>query len=105
MTFTGHENHDIPLATASAWTANFRNSDPNPGKTIAHSFGKDAVSAILNQSGCVGIRMYYALDENGAKQIILTGVDAAGNDLYNGLLAERSFKCPPDCASANPLNS
>lgn len=105
MTFTGHENHDISLSSASAWTANFRNSDPNPAKTIAHSFGKDAVFAILNQSGCVGIRMYYALDDNGAKQLILTGIDASGNDLYNGLLAERSFKCPPDCAAANPLNS
>lgn len=103
MTFTGNEDHDIPLSTASEWTANYRSA--NPGQTLAHYFGKSAINAILNQDTCVGIRIYYALDDNGAKQLVLVGVDASGNDLYNGLLAERSFKCPPDCGAINPLNS
>lgn len=104
MTFTGNEPHDISLSQASAWTKNYRDTITT-GQTIGHYFGKAAIQAILAQPDCVGIRIYYGLDEAGAKQIITTGVDQAGNDLYNGLLAERTIKCPPDCGLANPLNS
>ena len=104
MTHTGNEPHDITLSQAAAWTKNYRNTITT-GQTIAHYFGKTAILAILNQTNCVGIRHYYALDDSGNKQIIATGVDANGNDLYNGLLAERSLTCPLDCSSNNPLNS
>ena len=104
MSFTGNEDHSIPLATASQWTKNYRDANPS-GVTIAHFYGKEAIMAILSQANCVGIRIYYALDDNGAKQLILVGANAAENDLYNGLLAERSVKCPEQCSSANPLNS
>lgn len=104
MTFTGNEQHDISLAEASAWTANYRNSITS-GDTIAHYFGKEAIKAILNQENCVGIRIYYALDTAATKQIIAVGVNADGNDLYNGLLAERTVKCPQHCSTSNPLNT
>jgi hypothetical protein len=104
MSFTGHENHDISLTEASAWTKNFRDSI-TPGQTIAHYYGKDAIQAILNQEGCVGIRIYYALDTAGVKQLVTVGVDASGNDLYQGLLADRTLRCPLSCSAANPLNS
>lgn len=104
MTFTGNENHDIPLSEASAWTKNYRDVNP-PDVVIGHYFGKAAIISILSQTNCVGMRIYYALDDNGVKQLILVGVDASGNDLYNGLLAERSYNCPPQCSTANPLNS
>jgi hypothetical protein len=104
MAYTADQNHDIPLATAAEWTKNYRTSCP-AGSTIAHYFGKDAIQAIMNQTNCVGIRIYYALDDNGAQQLIIVGVDSSGNDLYNGLLAERSTTCPTMCSAANPLNS
>jgi hypothetical protein len=103
MAFTGNEDHDFPLSTASEWTANYRNA--NPGQTKGHYFGKEAIQDILGQTNCVGIRIYYALDSDGKKQLIITGVTADENDLYNGLLAERSIQCPPNCGIANPLNS
>lgn len=103
MAFTGNEDHDIPLDTASEWTANYRSANPN--QPIAHFFGKAAITEILEQSESVGIRIYYALDESAQKQLIITGVDSDQNDLYNGKLADRSFVCPPACSTANPLNS
>jgi hypothetical protein len=103
MGFTGHEDHDIPLSTASAWTKNYRIA--NPGQTLGNFFGKDAIEAILAQDTCVGIRIYYALDDTGAKQLIIVGADSNENDLYNGLLAERALLCPPNCSTSNPLNS
>jgi len=104
MLFSGNEDHSFPLATASEWTENYRNGMSAPG-TIAHYFGKRAIKDIFAQEGCVGMRIYYALDENGKQQLIIVGVDGNGDDLYNGLLAERSVHCPPDCSAPNPLNS
>jgi len=95
MAFSGNENHNISLSEASSWTANYRNAHPEQVK--AHFFGKDAILAILNQPNCVGIRIYYALDPDGKKQLVIAGADADQNDLFNGLLAERSWPCPPFC--------
>jgi len=103
MAFTGHEDHDIPLDTAAAWTKNYR--DANPGAIKGHFFGKDAITAILSQTNCVGARFYYALDDDGKKQLIVVGTQANQDDLFNGLLAERSIDCPPTCGVNNPLNS
>jgi hypothetical protein len=103
MTFTGHENHDIPLSEASQWTANYRNANPNEVK--AHYFGGDAIQSVLAQTNCVGLRIYYALTDTGAKQLVIVGVDANQNDLVNGIILDRSILCPPDCGAANSLNS
>lgn len=102
MSFTGKENHDFTLAEAAEWTKRYR--DANPGATKGHFFGKDAIQAVLNQSGCVGIRLYYALDEKNAKQLIMVGVKSDETDMYEGLIKERSIPCPPICGGENSLN-
>jgi len=104
MNFTGNELHDITLSEASAMTKRFRDTVTS-GQTIAHYFGAEAINQILDQTGAVGIRIYYGLNENNQKQLIITGVGSDGNDLYLGKLAERSVTCPIDCSSANPLNT
>lgn len=104
MSFTGTENHSISLSTASEWTANYR-AIITPGDTIAHFFGKEFIQELLDQEECVGMRIYYALDEDGKKQLIISGVKANEDDLYNGLLAEKAARTPPFGGAANPLNS
>ena len=37
--------------------------------------------------------------------ILIVGVNADGNDLYEGNLMELSVICPPFCSTNNPLNS
>ena len=103
MAISENQNHDFPLNQASQWTANYRAANPNLIK--AHAFGKNAIKKIFQQAGCVGMRIYYALDENGVQQLIIVGVDANANDLHQGLIAERSMPCPPLCGANNPLNS
>jgi hypothetical protein len=98
MSFTGREDHSIPLATAVQWTANYRAASPQ-GSVKGHFFGKDAIKSILDQANCVGIRIYYALDDNGVKHLIVVGVKADESDIYTGLLAERSMPCPPYCGN------
>lgn len=105
MTFTGNEDHSISLTDASEMTENYRNANPGTTTILAHYFGKARIQAILSQEDCVGMRTYYAISNDGVKQLVIVGVDENGNDLYNGLLAERSYHCPPQCSASNPLNS
>lgn len=104
MAFTGNEAEQFPLETAAEWTANYR-AGAASGATLAHFFGKNIILQILDQERCMGIRIYYAKDENGKKQLIIVGADAEENDLYEGIIAERSVLCPPICSTPNPLNT
>ena len=105
MKYTGNEDHSISLSEAAELTANYRASFTDNAYIKAEYFGKDAMIELLNQSNCVGVRVYYGLDTNGVKRLVLTGVDGEGNDLYEGTLMERGVICPPYCALENPLNS
>jgi len=102
--FTADRDHAISLVDASALTRNFR-LNAGEDTVIGGFFGKDAVSAILNQEGAVGLRYYYGLDKDGSPHIVLVGVNSDGDDITHGLLAERSGTCPPFCASPSELNS
>ena len=104
MSFTGHENHSITLNEAAILTRNYRNSVP-AGATLSGYFSRDGLSKILDQSGCVGVRIYYAKSNGGAPLFVLVGAKADGDDLYKGELAEHSIDCPPICPTSNPLSS
>ncbi|MCH8954332.1 hypothetical protein IIA28_03280 [candidate division KSB1 bacterium] len=104
ITFTGREDHSISLEDASKMTRNFQ-LQTAPDQIIGGFFGKDAVLAIILQEGAVGLRYYYGLNDEGTPHIILIGVNADGNDMTDGLLAERSTMCPPHCPEFNDLNS
>jgi len=104
LTFTGREDHSISLEDASKMTHNFQLQGA-PDQIIGGFFGKDAVLAIISQEGAVGLRYYYGQDDEGTPHIILIGVEADGNDMTDGLLAERSTMCPPHCPEFNDLNS
>lgn len=101
--FTGHENHDVPLAEAGALTRNFRRTMPT-GTVIGGYVGGDAIRSLLAQPGAVGIRCYFAKEENGAPTLVLVGVDASGNDLSNGHVLESIVPCPPFCGTSNALS-
>lgn len=102
MAFNGTEGEEITLANASSMTKKYRHDYPN--QTLGHFFGKEIIERILDQSDAMGIRVYYGIDEDGKKQLILVGVDADENDLTN-LVADVSFPCPDACSVPNALNS
>lgn len=106
-TFDGTESGPIPLATAKEWTANYR-ATIKPGETLAHYFGGDIIQKVLKEAGCVGIRVYYAIDDKGQKQLLIVGVDENGDNLLPAEVAEargeddfiivdKSTSCPPQC--------
>jgi hypothetical protein len=106
--FDGSEGDPLDLATAKKWAANYRSTleEPESG-TLAHYFGFEIIQQILSESDCVGIRIYYALDDNGEKKLILVGVDSNGDNLLptaggrladdGNILADFSFPCPNTC--------
>lgn len=95
----------ISLATAKQWTANYRETASN--EILGHYFGFEIIQQILSQEGCVGIRIYYAINDAGVKQLLLVGVDAGGENLLplegaklsddGPIIADASFPCPDVC--------
>jgi hypothetical protein len=96
MSFTGNEGEMIELNDGAAWTANYRNSERYDGVN-AIFYGKTKLLSILNQTNCVGIRIYKAIDPDGNPVMVLVGTDASENDLTGGYVLERGVTCPPTC--------
>ena len=99
--FTGNENHTINLEEAARMTAAFRAKFVNQRK--AWYFARQAFLRLLDQRGCVGIRIYGGLSSRKIS-MVLVAADRHMADLYQGELAELAMPCPPMCAAPNPLN-
>jgi hypothetical protein len=104
MSFNGNEGEFVTLNDASRWTANYRNTI-QPGDVIAEFLGKEKILELLSQEGCVGIRIYYGINDYGKKNVSLVGADANQNDIEDGLLIDKGEFCPPFCSKRNALNS
>lgn len=102
MAFNGTEGGAISLADASALTAEYRRLNPN--QVIANFYGKEILQQILDQPDCMGIRIYYGLDADGNRELVLVGADQSENDILD-LIVDLSCPCPKACSSPNPLNS
>ncbi len=96
-------NHRITLVAAAAHTKRHREAKVWEEKAAA--FHKDQVMELLNQPGCVALRIHYGKDEAGRPTLILTGMDKTDNDLTGGAILEAGWPCPPFCGTANPLNT
>jgi len=104
MSFNGNEGDFITLREGSEMTKRYRDTI-QPGEVIGVFMGKEKIKAILDQSECVGIRFYFAKDDNNENTLVVVGVDSDENDLVNGLIADKLMKCPPLCSNINTLNS
>ena len=102
---TGEEGAEIGIRQAAEWTANYR--DRYPGETISYFFGQNLIRSILEQEGCVGLRVYYANakplnawqkffltvgnfirneigNAEGEKHLIIVGANKCGHDQLPG---------------------
>jgi len=101
--YTGNENHTVTLDQAAHYVQNFTNFRTAPSIKGVY-FGRNIFEKILAQSGCVGIRAYYAQKDDATPTLVLVGVNGSGNDLVEGTIGELSFPCPPYCPAPNSLN-
>lgn len=103
MAFDGTEGGAIILSKGAAFTKEHRLRNPTALK--GHFFGKEILNQILEQEGCVGIRMYHGQDsETGQRELILVGADQYEDDMLD-LIADLSSACPHKCSTPNALNS
>lgn len=91
---------------ASNLTKNFHGQYPVSLNFIKGKyFGKTALQSLLNQTNCVGARMYYGLKADQTQCLVFVGVDSNGNDLVNGEIMENGILSPTNCSNSNSLNS
>jgi hypothetical protein len=90
--FTGHENFNTTLDSASQFTHRYQ-----AGLALGEYFGRDALMSVLNQPGCVGLRIYQGRRAEGNSAIVVVGVTADGHDLTMGQMLETGIPCPPIC--------
>lgn len=102
MQFTGKEDHQISLEEAIKLVKNFKNK---VGEEVvkAHFIGKEAILKVLDQENCVGVRIYYAENDEGKPELVVVGVNENGKDLVEGLILERTWPCPPYCDGESKL--
>lgn len=103
MPFNPNADNIISLETAAQLTAAYRSKFPDDTK--GHAFTKVQMQNLLKQPNCDGFRIYYGLDEDGNKELVIVAVDRYGNDLYEGMLLDNSQPCPTVCSTDNPLNT
>jgi hypothetical protein len=95
--------HRISLTGAAALTKAYRDAQVSDVK--AGAIAKDQLLQLLNQSGCVGMRIYLGREPDGTPTVVLAGMDASDNDMTKGVILEQWWPCPPLCGAANSLNS
>ncbi len=60
-------------------------------------FDRSIFDEILAQPRCTAIRLHYAMEEDGSPTLVLVGVDEKNADMWNGVLGENHWPCPPWC--------
>lgn len=93
----------IPLTEGSTMTAAYRAAGINP--TNGTLLGANIINQILGEPNVEGIRFYYAKDATNNLRLVLVGVDANGDDITSGTIADNGKLTPPFIGTLNPLNS
>jgi hypothetical protein len=104
MPKAGRSRHEVTLKAASEFTRAYRKSRDR-SQILGGRFSRDIFERILGQRGCEAIRYYYGKDRHGEPVLVLVGTDAKGDDLWEGVIGEVAYPCPPYCPAPNPLNT
>ncbi len=102
MPFTGKEDHFISIEEAQKLVSNYQ-SKIKESDIKAYYVGKDSLQKVLQQDGCVGVRIYFGEDEEGKLQLVIVGVNSEEKDLDEGYVLERFWPCPPYCNKESKL--
>lgn len=99
--FTGKENHLYSVVEASLVTKNYR-QNAGRGAVRGGFFARNIFEKILAQDGCVGIRNYFARNNDGTPALVLVGADENGNDMIHNWIGADML---PLSSNSNILNS
>jgi len=54
------------------------------------TIGRNIIDQILAQPGCVGMRFYDAINEEGQKTLVYVGVDESGKDMLKKVVVDQA---------------
>lgn len=84
----------IDLREAVELTANYRAEKPNGIK--AHMIDATLIRQVLEQEGCVAVRIYNGYDKAQSKVCpIIVGVSVDDKDMTEGIILEKMISNPP----------
>jgi hypothetical protein len=103
--FTGKEGKFMPEAQLKKWIQNHETHNEIKG----HFVGREIITNILSHPDCMGIRVYYAINDKGDKTLVVVGSDAKGKDIWpstsggklkgsGGGGGDQLYPCPPYCS-------
>ncbi len=95
---TNKEKHRIGLQKAKEMIQRHRSGGGGLGNLRAAAWGRGILDEILAQPGCAGVRIYFGRKEDGSTTLLAVGMDADGNDLTGGTIADDIWPCPPFCS-------
>lgn len=102
MAINSNSSDQITLEEAIAYTHNAQTAFPEQPKSFFVGINK--LNLILEQQGCIGVRIYNGYSEKEhIKNLVLVGVDSEGEDMTNGVILERLVICPRFCPKNSPL--
>ena len=73
MAFDGNEGATIPADQAQKWIDNYEKS-VDDSVTKSEFFGFRRLAELLGQVTAIGVRVYYAKDDEGANRLVLVAV-------------------------------
>lgn len=98
----GRRAHRLTHAQARRMRERFRRRHGKDRRAIRPAaYGRNIFDAILRQKGCVGIRVYPGIDDDGELTLLFVGVNAEGDDILAGIIGDTPWRCPPFCSSTN----
>lgn len=104
MAFTGDEGKMIDPQVAQKWIDNYQKE---AGKDAIHAefFGFRRLSELIGQGNAIGVRVYYAKDDDGVQKLIVVAVSPdesniakVGGSGVSGLVLDHGIPCPPFCS-------
>ena len=96
------QDHQISLADAKRYIANY-SENPTAPTIKAGFFWRSIFDKILEQPGCVGIRIYYAKMDDDSPTFVIVGVDEQEKEITAGIIGQVVKPCPPYCETESEL--
>lgn len=102
MNVNKNSGTQISLDKAIEFTHAYQENNPSLPKS--YFVGLDKLNELLEQEGCIGLRIYPGLDyDSNQSNLVLVGVDESGEDMTQGIILEHLVLCPPLCPKDSQL--
>jgi hypothetical protein len=92
--------HIITLQEAQEMTYAYQDAIQFQGQTISSAIDLDAITQLINQAGCNGIRIYFGLNSSNKLAPVIVSYDVNNMDQTSGIILNRGSNCPTNCPTS-----